>query len=220
MLEVLWTEETTHEDTRYKVLFPITTPLLSRPPQVIDSESYFYTPWLFFFFFGLLFSKWILPAAFIPLYFAPQTRFQWRGCLKCCLAPSAPMWHWWTLPSPRRFCLWRTAMSEALTCWSTCPQTAAPRSLHLMCLSRTVLYYKWWALLSTRETECYTLFFFFFFLNLLFFLLLISVYISQQSEKGVTVYSLHLTFGLLVLPEFAPFSHTAYLETKLMDIGM
>uniref|UniRef100_A0A671VZB9 ZP domain-containing protein n=1 Tax=Sparus aurata TaxID=8175 RepID=A0A671VZB9_SPAAU len=36
MLEVLWTEETTHEDTRYKVLFPITTPLLSRPPQVID----------------------------------------------------------------------------------------------------------------------------------------------------------------------------------------
>lgn len=62
--------------------------------------------------------------------------------------------------------------------------------------------------------------FFFFFLNLLFFLLLISVYISQQSEKGVTVYSLHLTFGLLVLPEFAPFSHTAYLETKLMDIGM
>lgn len=39
MLELLWTEETTHEDTRYKVLFPITTPLLSRPAQVTDSES-------------------------------------------------------------------------------------------------------------------------------------------------------------------------------------
>lgn len=37
---------------------------------------------------------------------------------------------------------------------------------------------------------------------------------------GITVYSLHLTFGLLVLPEFAPFSHTAYLEAKLVDIGM
>lgn len=37
---------------------------------------------------------------------------------------------------------------------------------------------------------------------------------------GITVYSLHLTFGLLVLPEFAPFSHTAYLEAKLVDIGV
>nr|XP_019963154.1 PREDICTED: uncharacterized protein LOC109642703 [Paralichthys olivaceus] len=37
MLELLWTEETTHEDTRYKVLFPIATPLLSQPAQVIDN---------------------------------------------------------------------------------------------------------------------------------------------------------------------------------------
>ena len=49
MLEVLWTEETTHEDTRYKVLFPITTPLLSRPPQVIDSESLFLHSVIYFF---------------------------------------------------------------------------------------------------------------------------------------------------------------------------
>lgn len=34
------------------------------------------------------------------------------------------------------------------------------------------------------------------------------------------VYSLHLTFGLLVLPEFAPFSHAAYVEAKLVDMGM
>lgn len=40
MLELLWTEDATHEDTRYKVLFPITTPLMSQPPQVIDSESF------------------------------------------------------------------------------------------------------------------------------------------------------------------------------------
>uniref|UniRef100_A0A8C9X3G4 Uncharacterized LOC116066419 n=1 Tax=Sander lucioperca TaxID=283035 RepID=A0A8C9X3G4_SANLU len=36
MLELLWTEDNTHEDTRYKVLLPITTPFLSRPLQVID----------------------------------------------------------------------------------------------------------------------------------------------------------------------------------------
>lgn len=39
MLELLWTEDTIHEDTRYKVLFPITTPLLPQPSQVVDSES-------------------------------------------------------------------------------------------------------------------------------------------------------------------------------------
>uniref|UniRef100_A0A8K9V2F9 ZP domain-containing protein n=1 Tax=Oncorhynchus mykiss TaxID=8022 RepID=A0A8K9V2F9_ONCMY len=34
MLELLWIEEVAHEDTSYKVLFPITTPLMARPPQV------------------------------------------------------------------------------------------------------------------------------------------------------------------------------------------
>ena len=62
--------------------------------------------------------------------------------------------------------------------------------------------------------------FFLFFFFCFYVLLLISICISQQREMGVTVYSLHLTFGLLVLPEFAPFSHTAYLETKLTDVGM
>ncbi|KAJ7988051.1 hypothetical protein DPEC_G00319630 [Dallia pectoralis] len=39
MLEMLWIEEDAHEDTRYKVLFPITTPPVARPPLVIN-----YTP--------------------------------------------------------------------------------------------------------------------------------------------------------------------------------
>lgn len=39
MIEMLWAEDTTDEDTRYKVLLPITTPPLPRPPQVINSES-------------------------------------------------------------------------------------------------------------------------------------------------------------------------------------
>lgn len=37
---------------------------------------------------------------------------------------------------------------------------------------------------------------------------------------GFIVYSLHLTFGLLVLNEFAPFSHTVYLEATLEEKGL
>uniref|UniRef100_A0A8C7PQN7 Zona pellucida protein AX 1 n=1 Tax=Oncorhynchus mykiss TaxID=8022 RepID=A0A8C7PQN7_ONCMY len=37
MLELLWRAENTQADTRYKVLFPITTPLMPRPPHVIDN---------------------------------------------------------------------------------------------------------------------------------------------------------------------------------------
>ncbi|XP_054618282.1 uncharacterized protein LOC129172505 isoform X2 [Dunckerocampus dactyliophorus] len=36
MLEVLWRADKTQEDTRYKILFPITTPLMPRPPQAVD----------------------------------------------------------------------------------------------------------------------------------------------------------------------------------------
>ncbi|XP_031673155.1 uncharacterized protein LOC116352774 isoform X2 [Oncorhynchus kisutch] len=39
MLELLWIEEVAHENTSYKVLFPITTPPMARPPQVRN-----YTP--------------------------------------------------------------------------------------------------------------------------------------------------------------------------------
>uniref|UniRef100_A0A8C8JDZ8 ZP domain-containing protein n=1 Tax=Oncorhynchus tshawytscha TaxID=74940 RepID=A0A8C8JDZ8_ONCTS len=39
MLELLWIEEVAHENTSYKVLFPITTPPMARPPQVRNCES-------------------------------------------------------------------------------------------------------------------------------------------------------------------------------------
>ncbi|XP_020497136.2 uncharacterized protein zpax1 [Labrus bergylta] len=37
MLEVLWRADSTQDDTRYKVLFPITTPLMPRPPHFQDN---------------------------------------------------------------------------------------------------------------------------------------------------------------------------------------
>ncbi|XP_028997903.1 uncharacterized protein LOC114850094 [Betta splendens] len=41
--------------------------------------------------------------------------------------------------------------------------------------------------------------------------------VLKLRENGLMSFRLQLTFGLLVLPEFAPFSHTAYLEAKLAE---
>ncbi|XP_077409480.1 uncharacterized protein LOC144039721 isoform X2 [Vanacampus margaritifer] len=43
--------------------------------------------------------------------------------------------------------------------------------------------------------------------------------VQRKTEAGATVYSLHLTFGLVVLPKFMPFCHTANLEAKLAEVG-
>lgn len=42
----------------------------------------------------------------------------------------------------------------------------------------------------------------------------------DQTGEGVTVYSLHLTFGLLILDQLVSFSHKAYLEAVVQDIGL
>ncbi|KAJ4918343.1 hypothetical protein JOQ06_000040 [Pogonophryne albipinna] len=43
--------------------------------------------------------------------------------------------------------------------------------------------------------------------------------VGQMKEMGVTIYTLYLTFGFLVLPKHAPFTATAYLRAKLEDIA-
>ena len=88
-------------------------------------------------------------SSFPPL----QTLFPSSGYLRCSSGLSALMWLWWASPSPRRFCLWQTAAPEALLSWSTCPLTAAQRSLRLTCPSRTKSYYKWWALLNLGNVK-------------------------------------------------------------------
>uniref|UniRef100_A0A3Q1F9U7 Uncharacterized LOC110960245 n=1 Tax=Acanthochromis polyacanthus TaxID=80966 RepID=A0A3Q1F9U7_9TELE len=106
MIEMFWTEDATHEGTRYKVFFPITTPLLPRPPQVTDRESHH-------------------SRVFVALS-------QQSGCSSLSLAIFAQM--------------------------------------------------------------------------------------SSQLKLGATVYSLHLVFGLVVLDDFVPFSHTAYVQATLENI--
>ncbi|XP_023270767.1 uncharacterized protein LOC111661437 [Seriola lalandi dorsalis] len=144
MLELLWTEDATNEDTRYKVLLPITTPLLSQPPQVIDNT----VP-----------EEWIF---------------------KVLLGPFGSDVALMNITFP----------SEVLSV-ADCSARGFKVLEHMSPNSSSKVF--------TLEVP------------------FTDPVVQQTREMGVTVYSLHLTFGLLVLPEFAPFSHTAYLEAKLID---
>lgn len=46
----------------------------------------------------------------------------------------------------------------------------------------------------------------------------VSIHLQNPSVL-LTEYVLPLTFGLLVMPEEAPFSHTVQLEASLQDVG-
>uniref|UniRef100_A0A4W6F5T4 ZP domain-containing protein n=1 Tax=Lates calcarifer TaxID=8187 RepID=A0A4W6F5T4_LATCA len=145
MLELLWTEDSIHEDTRYKVLFPITTPLLSRPPQVIDNT-------------------------------VPEQRM-----FKVLLGPFGSDVALMNISFPYEV----LSVADCIARGFTVLEHMSPNS------SSKVF------MLEVPFTD---------------------PVVSQTRDMGYTVYSLHLTFGLLVLPEFAPFSHPVYLEAKLVDI--
>ncbi|XP_056284521.1 uncharacterized protein LOC130202792 [Pseudoliparis swirei] len=141
MLELLWTEDS-YEDTRYKVLLPITTPLLYRPPQVIDNT-------------------------------VPEEQI-----FKMTLGP---------------FCSDVTLMNITFPSEVLSIADCSARGLK-------VLEHK-------SAKSCSKMF------NLEVPFTYLGV--VQMKEMGLTVYSIHLTFGLLVLPEFAAFAHTAHLEAQL-----
>ncbi|XP_040920447.1 uncharacterized protein LOC121199644 isoform X2 [Toxotes jaculatrix] len=145
MLELLWTEDATHEDTRYKVLLPITTLPLFRPPQVIDNT-------------------------------VPGERI-----FKVLLGPFGSDVALMNITFP----------SEVLSV-EDCSVRGFRVLEHMSHNSSSKVF-----TLEVPFTDPVVL---------------------QTRDMGMAVYSLHLTFGLMVLPEFAPFSHTAYLEAKLVDI--
>ncbi|XP_033504946.2 uncharacterized protein LOC117270995 [Epinephelus lanceolatus] len=145
MLELLWTEDATHEDTRYKVLFPITTPLMSQPPQVIDNT-------------------------------VPKERI-----FKVLLGPFGTDVALMNITLP----------SEVLS-MADCSVRGFNVLEHMSPNSSSKVF-----TLEVPFTDHAVL---------------------QMRDQGITVYSLHLTFGLLVLPEFAPFSLNAYLEARLVDV--
>ncbi|KAA8583106.1 hypothetical protein FQN60_015652, partial [Etheostoma spectabile] len=144
MLELLWTEDTAHEDTRYKVILPITTPLLSRPLQVIDNTV---------------------------------TKEQ---IFKVLIGPFSPDVALVNITFPY----------EVLS--------VADGNLR----GFNILQHE-----SHSSSKVFTL-------EVPF----TDPSVLQMTEKGTTVYSLYLTFGLLVLPEFAPFSVSAHLEAKIVNL--
>ena len=44
--------------------------------------------------------------------------------------------------------------------------------------------------------------------------------LQRRAEQGVTTFTLQLIYGLVIFPEYAPFSHSAVVDAVLLDIGM
>uniref|UniRef100_A0A667XXB4 Uncharacterized LOC115356181 n=1 Tax=Myripristis murdjan TaxID=586833 RepID=A0A667XXB4_9TELE len=144
MLELLWTEDNAHEETRYKVLFPITTPLMSWPPQITDN----------------------------------------------------------TVPEERIFKVLLGPLGSDVALVNITFPTEVLSVADCNVRGFNVLEHE-----SHNGSKAFTL-------QVPF----TDPVVMQMVKAGITVYSLHLTFGLLVLPEFAPFAHTANLEAALVDI--
>ncbi|KAK9531422.1 hypothetical protein VZT92_010849 [Zoarces viviparus] len=142
MLELRWTENAAHKDTRYKVFLPITTPLLSQSPQVTDNT-------------------------------VPEERV-----FKVQLGP---------------FCSDVALMNITISSEVLSVADCSARGLKV--------------LEHVSPKGCSKVFT----LEIPFK----DRGVLQKEEMEITVYSLQLTFGLLVLPEYAPFSHTASLEARL-----
>ncbi|PWA27738.1 hypothetical protein CCH79_00000449 [Gambusia affinis] len=145
MLELLWTEGATREQTRYKVFFHITTHLLPRPLELIDNtvpgEKMF----------RMTLGHFAADVALMNITFPAEVL---------------------TMPdcSARGFnILEHMSPNTSLKVFTLQVPFADPAVL-------------------------------------------------QQTGEGVTVYSLHLTFGLLILDELVAFSHKAYLEAVVQDI--
>ncbi|XP_054910138.1 uncharacterized protein LOC129375232 [Poeciliopsis prolifica] len=145
MLELLWTEDDTREQTRYKVFFHITTHLLPRPLELIDN----------------------------------------------------------TVPGEKMFrmTLGHFAADVALVNITS----------HAEVLSMPDCSARGFNILEHMSPNT----------SLKVFTLQVPFAdpaVLQQTGEGVTIYSLHLTFGLLILDELVPFSHKAYLEAVVQDI--
>ncbi|MEQ2244099.1 hypothetical protein ILYODFUR_013669 [Ilyodon furcidens] len=145
MLELLWTEDATYEQTRYKVFFHIATHLLPQPLELIDN----------------------------------------------------------TLPEDRMFkmTLGHFAVDVVLI------NITFPAEV----LSTSDCSVRGFNILEHMSPNS----------SMKFFTLQVPFTdpaVLQQTREGITVYSLHLTFGLMLLDDHVTFSHKAYLEAAVKDI--
>ncbi|KAK5903404.1 hypothetical protein CgunFtcFv8_007187 [Champsocephalus gunnari] len=146
MLELLWTEDDTNEDTRYKVFLPVETPLQLQPPQVIDAT----VPK------EMMFKALIGPVGFDVMLKNIRSPYEVLSLADC---------------FARGFKVFDNMSPNGCSKVYTVEVPFTDRV------------------------------------------------VGQMKEMGVTIYTLYLTFGFLVLPKHAPFTATAYLRAKLEDIA-
>ncbi|CDQ96462.1 unnamed protein product [Oncorhynchus mykiss] len=148
MLELLWIEEVAHEDSSYKVLFPITTPPMARPPQVRN----YTVPELAVFVLEL--GTFNLDVELLNITF-PTMVLTVAEC------------------NARGF-----NVQEQRS-----PDNTLKTFRMEVPFSETVVF-------------------------------------KRRAEQGVTTFTLQLIYGLVIFPEYEPFSHSAVVDTVLLDIGM
>uniref|UniRef100_A0A8C7VQI7 ZP domain-containing protein n=1 Tax=Oncorhynchus mykiss TaxID=8022 RepID=A0A8C7VQI7_ONCMY len=146
MLELLWIEEVAHEDTSYKVLFPITTPPMARPPQVrnytVPEQAVFV----------LELGTFNLDVELLNITFPTMV----------------------------------LTVAECNARGFNVQEQRSPDNT-----------------LKTFRMEVP-------FSD--------PVVVKEVAEQGVTTFTLQLIYGLVVFPEYAPFSHSAVVDAVLLDI--
>ncbi|XP_029611821.1 uncharacterized protein LOC115195752 [Salmo trutta] len=151
MLELLWIEEVAHEDTRYKVLFPITTPPMARPPQVRNYTPLDTVPEQAVFVLEL--GTFNLDVELLNITFP-------------------------------------TMVLTVAECNARGFNVQEQRSL-----DNTLKTFRMEVPFSDP-----------------------LVFKEKRVEQGVTTFTLQLLYGLVVFPEYAPFSHSAVVDAVLLDI--
>ncbi|XP_055740334.1 uncharacterized protein LOC129824850 isoform X1 [Salvelinus fontinalis] len=151
MLELLWIEEVAHEDTSYKVLYPITTPPMARPPQVRN---------------------------YTPLDTVPE-----QAVFVLELGT-------FNLDVELLNVTFPTMVLTVAECNARGFNVQEQRSL-----DNTLKSFRMEVPFSDPV-----------------------VFKERRAEQGVTTFTLQLIYGLVVFPEYAPFSHSAVVDAVLLDI--
>uniref|UniRef100_A0A8C8H676 ZP-domain containing protein Ig-like domain-containing protein n=1 Tax=Oncorhynchus tshawytscha TaxID=74940 RepID=A0A8C8H676_ONCTS len=149
MLELLWIEEVAHENTSYKVLFPITTPPMARPPQVrnytVPEQAVFV----------LELGTFNLDVELLNITFPTMV----------------------------------LTVAECNARGFNVQEQRSP--------DNTLKTFRMEVPFSDPV-----------------------VFKERRAEQGVTTFTLQLIYGLVIFPEYAPFSHSAVVDAVLLDIGM
>lgn len=200
MLELLLTEESTHQNTRYKVLFPITTPLMPHSPQVTDREFFLFL-WSLFLLLSCIGSG---VQSFYPPLTAPTDTIPEQRLFKVLLGPLGADVALVNITFPsevlsvadcsiRGFKVLEHMSPDSSSKYFSLQvpfQDQVVQQTVRICLTN---WGHWFNFSLDQEVNLW-------------------LPPPQQKELGRTIFSLHLTFGLLVLPEFAPFSLSAHLD--------